>query len=112
MPNLIDHNSTIEFGRLKLKNPYSLSNPADDDFLCAFDDGDGELSKTNIRVKQLNEHMRGSFKHGSGNAQEMVDLGATADWVIYTYWGERNIAFNIKTVNITSSDRYIAFIRQ
>lgn len=53
MPNLIDPNSTITFGKLKLNNPYSLSNPADDDFLCAFDGSEGELSKTNISAKLL-----------------------------------------------------------
>ena len=53
MPNLIDPNSTIEFGKLKLKNPYSLSNPASDDYLCAFDANDGELSKTKIKVNSV-----------------------------------------------------------
>ena len=53
MPNLIDPNSTIEFGKLKLKDPYSLSNPDSTDYLCAFDATDGELSKTNISAKQI-----------------------------------------------------------
>lgn len=53
MPNLIDPNSTIEFGKLKLKNPYSLSSAADDDYLCAFDANDGELSKTKLKVNDI-----------------------------------------------------------
>lgn len=53
MPNLIDPNSTIEFGKLKLKDPYSLSSPDNNDVLCAFDATDGELSKTNLKVKDV-----------------------------------------------------------
>ena len=53
MPNLIDPNSTIEFGKLKLKDPYSLSTLDSTDYLCAFDATDGELSKTNISAKQI-----------------------------------------------------------
>ena len=53
MPNLIDPNSTIEFKKLKLKEPFSLSSPASDDYLCAFDANDGELSKTNISARSL-----------------------------------------------------------
>lgn len=112
MPNLIDPNSTITFGHLKLKAPYSLSSPESNDYLCAFDGTDGELSKTNIGVNELKKYIRGYFKYGTGNAAENVDLGETADWAIYTYWGERNISFNIRYVNITTSDRYIAFISQ
>lgn len=48
-----DPNSTIEFKKLKLKDPYSLSSPAYDDVLCAFDASDGELSKTNLKVKDV-----------------------------------------------------------
>ena len=53
MPNLIDPNSTIEFGKLKLKNPFNMTNPDSNDYLCAFDTTDGELSKTNISAKQI-----------------------------------------------------------
>ena len=53
MPNLIDPNSTITFKKLKLTSPYSLSSPASDDYLCAFDANDGELSKTNISVQRV-----------------------------------------------------------
>lgn len=47
-----DPNSTIEVGKLKLKNPYTLS-PDNNDVLCAFDASDGELSKTNLKVKDV-----------------------------------------------------------
>ena len=50
---VIDPNSTIEVGKLKLKNPYSLSSPDNNDVLCAFDASDGELSKTNLKVNDI-----------------------------------------------------------
>ena len=82
MPNLIDLNSTIEFGKLKLKNPYSLSNPASDDYLCAFDANDGELSKTKISVQSIsNLNLTAGKMEGrvndefiSANGKQMVYL--------------------------------------
>ena len=50
-----DPEATVIFRKLKLKNPYTLSSSTLDnnDVLCAFDVSDGELSKTNLKVKDL-----------------------------------------------------------
>lgn len=48
-----DPEASVIFRKLKLKNPYPLSSPANDDYLCAFDANDGELSKTNLKVKDV-----------------------------------------------------------
>lgn len=76
--NLNDSNSTIEFGKLKLKNPYSLSNPASDDYLCAFDANDGELSKTNLKVNDI-ANLRASI------ANLNLTAGATSGGINDTY---------------------------
>ena len=82
MPNLIDPNFTITFGKLKLKDPYSLSSPASDDYLCAFDANDGELSKTKISVQSIsNLNLTAGKTNGgindtyvSANGKQMVYL--------------------------------------
>lgn len=100
-----------------MENPYSLSSPANDDYLCAFDANDGELSKTSISVNNVNNlinnannFLTGYFRYGSGNINESVYLGRACTWSIYNYYGEWAISFGVSYVNIGSSDRYVAFL--
>lgn len=53
------------FKKLKLKDPYSLSSPDNNDVLCAFDVSDGELSKTNLKVKDI-ANLRASIDMTAG----------------------------------------------
>ena len=82
MPNLIDPNSTIEFGKLKLKNPYSLSNPASDDYLCAFDANDGELSKTKISVQRVAALKNTTIGAVSGGINDTY-VNANGNYMVY-----------------------------
>ena len=82
MPNLIDPNSTIEFGKLKLKNPYSLSSPESNDYLCAFDGTDGELSKTNISVQRVAALKNTTIGAVSGGVNDTY-VNANGNYMVY-----------------------------
>ena len=78
LPNLIDPNSTIEFGKLKLKNPQNMDTLSAQDYVCGFDTSTGELSKTKIKLSQVataedvNEAMHGWYRANSSGSDSFT----------------------------------------
>lgn len=77
-----DPNSTITFKKLKLKEPFSLSSPASDDYLCAFDANDGELSKTNISVQRVAALKNTTIGAVSGGVNDTY-VNANGNYMVY-----------------------------
>ena len=77
-----DPNSTITFKKLKLTSPYSLSSPASDDYLCAFDANDGELSKTNISVQRIANLKNTTIGATSGGVNDTY-VSANGNYMVY-----------------------------